>query len=64
MVLNKRLPRIAARDLLTIVPLGILDLLNAPIDLVTRRNVPGSRLFKAISGHARRLEETSGVSCA
>jgi hypothetical protein len=38
-------------------PLGILDRLNAPIDLITRRNVPRSRLFKAISGDARRLEE-------
>jgi hypothetical protein len=32
---------------------GILDPLNAPIDLITRRNVHGSRLFKEICGQAR-----------
>jgi hypothetical protein len=60
MVLNRRLPRITARDVCPIAQLRgswSAQRTNKP---VTRGNVRGSRLFNEICGHARAETNITG----
>jgi hypothetical protein len=52
-VLNRRLPEISARPVLSSVPFEDCSFARCADKPNTRGNVPGSRLFKEISGHAR-----------
>jgi hypothetical protein len=58
--LNRRLPRITARDVLPSAPWEIIDSRNVPIDLNTRWVIPGSRPFNKICGHARAERNVAG----
>ena len=65
-VLNRRLPRITARAVLPMVPLG--DLLSVytageltRATLITRRNVRGSRLFNQLCGPAPTVTKNGGL---
>jgi hypothetical protein len=53
MVLNRRLPRITARDVCPIEQLRDSWSGQGADKPITRRNVRGSRLFNEICGHAR-----------
>jgi hypothetical protein len=61
MVLNRRLPRITARVFLSSVPSGDCSLAGRGDTPNTRRNVPGSRLFNQICGHARAETNIAGL---
>jgi hypothetical protein len=60
MVLNRRLPRITARDIFPIVQLRDSWSGQGADKPITRRNVRGSRLFNEICGHARAETNITG----
>jgi hypothetical protein len=60
-VLNRRLPRIAARDLLSIVRFGNYSSAQRADRPNTRRDVLGSRLLNKVCGQARRRDKYRGV---
>jgi hypothetical protein len=64
-VLNRRLPETAARYVLPIVPFDDCSAARCCNKPNPRRNVPGSGLFKEISGHARVKANIAGsfVTC-